>query len=268
MTPPASVLRALGLLLASKTLLVALPLLVLRADSGHGTISALAAVGLVGIARGRAWGSAALLCAFALRVVLTFPHTLNHAWFELLVALVLWRAATRPDPGTTAHAHRVLVLALLSVFFYSGVQKIAHGQFTTGEYLLRALVLESGGMTDALRGLLAPWGPLPSGHANELLLRPVELHVAPALVVGLRLLSIGTIVAEIGLPVLVALGVKGSRWALLAAQIGIGLVSSEIDFALTATGMVLLLWGQPPRAAWIVAFAGWVVVGAILWTPG
>lgn len=268
MTPPASVLRALGLLLASKTLLIALPLFVLRAEAGYGTISALAAVGLVGIARRRAWGSAALLGAFTLRVALTFPHTLNHAWFELLVALVLWRAAARPDPRTTAQAHRVLVLALLSVFVYSGIQKIAHGQFVTGEYLLRAIVFESGGMTDTLRGLLAPWGPLPSGSATELLLRPVELHVAPALLVGLPVLSIGIIAAEIGLPVLVALGVTGSRWALLAAQIGIGLVSSEVDFALTATGMVLLLWSQPPRAAWLVAFAGWVVVGAVLWLPG
>lgn len=268
MTPPASVLRALGLLLASKTLLVALPLFVLRADAGHGTISALAAVGLVGIARRRAWGSAALVGAFVVRVSQTFPHTLNHAWFELLVALVLWRAATRPDPRTTVDAHRVLVLALLSVFAYSGVQKLAHGQFATGEYLLRALVFESGGMTDALRGLLAPWGPLPSGSANELMLRPVDLQVAPVLRLGLQLMSIGIIVAEIGLPVLVVLGVTGSRWALLAAQIGIGLVSSEVDFALTATGMVLLLWHQPPRAAWLVAFVGWVGVGAVLWMPG
>ena len=256
-------LRALGLLVAVKTVLLALPLGFLQEDAGHLLIAGFAMTGLIGMLRHRAWGVAALACALTLRVLITLPHTLNHAWFELLVALVLWRAAACPTRRLTAQARQVLRLAILSMFFFSGLQKLVHGQFISGEYLLRAIVFESNTMADHLRFALAGFQHLPERDVHELLLHPVVLNVRPQLHTFLRVLSVGIVAAELVVPILVVFRVRGARWALLATQIGIGLVSGEADFALTATGLVLLLWSVPPRASWIAAFVGWAGVAVL-----
>lgn len=264
MTQSTAPLRALGLLLALKTLLLALPLGVLREDAGQLLLGALASLSVLGIARRRAWGVTVLVVALVLRVLFTHPHTLNHAWFELILALVLWRAAGTPNLRIIVQARVVLRLAILSVFFYSGVQKLAHGQFVSGEYLLRSVAFESSPMADHLRRILQHGTPLPMADRHGLTLHPIQLEVTSRLHATLRLLSIGIVAAELILPVLVLTKVSGARWVLLATQIGIGLISGETDFALTATGLLLLLWRAPPRASWIAAFVGWIGVAAIM----
>ncbi|MCR9165642.1 MAG: hypothetical protein ACE37F_00525 [Nannocystaceae bacterium] len=253
-------LRAFGLLLALKTLLVAGPRSLLLEEPASTAIAMLATVGLVGLVRQRAWGAAALLLALAVRVADTFPHTLNHAWFECLAAVILWRAFASPDVRVIAQAHAVLRFALLSVFFYSGIQKLVHGQFASGEFLMHTVAFEGNHMSDTLRMALRAFADLPRADANELALRPVTLHVSPLLRGVLATLSAGIIAAELVVPLLVVANVRGARWALLATQVGIGLSSGEFDFALTATGIVLLFWAEPPRAAWIGAFVGWAAL--------
>ncbi len=250
-------LRAFGLLLALKTFLVAGPRCVLLDEPASAPIAALAVAGLLGFARRKAWGPASLLLALAMRVAWTFPHTLNHAWFECLAALVLWRAFASPDARVAAQAHRVLKFALLSVFFYSGVQKLVHGQFASGEFLLRTVALEASHMADTLRATLGLFADLPRADPNVLSLHPVNLHASPMLRGVLATLSLGIIGAELVVPMLVVARIRVARWILLATQVGIGLSSGEFDFALTATGIVLLFWKDPPRAAWFGAFVGW-----------
>lgn len=257
MSDSREVLRALGLLLATKTLLLALPHVLVLDDSAAVMTAVLSLLAIAGIRSRRSWGAAALVAAFILRIALTLPHTLNHAWFECLAAVVLWRAFSRGDLRTIVHGRCLLQFALLSVFFYSGVQKLVHGQFASGEYLLRTVALESSHMADVLTAGFGLVSALPSARASDLVLGPVPLDVTPQLHAGVRLLSLLIIAAELSVPVLVAARVRGSRWLLLATQVGIGLSSGEFDFAITATGLILLFWRKPPRIAWISAFVLW-----------
>ncbi len=268
MTDSKAALRAFGALLAAKGLLGAALSSVSEPGVVHLTTGALCAVALLGAARSRPWGATAFVGAAALTVVTSFPHTLNHRWFELVVALVLWRAAVAPvhrSLRTVVHARVVLQLAILSVFFFSGLQKIAHGQFLSGEHLLREMAMDDSTMSWALRKGASVFGSMPSIDATHLVFGSVPLPISASLVTAVRVTSVGIVGAEILLPLGVACGVFGARWLLLAAQIGIGLVSAEIDFALTATGALLLLWRAPPRAAWIATFVGWLAVGVVIW---
>ena len=260
-SPSSEVLRAFGLTLATKTLLSAVTSAVLHPSPTAFVLAALSLGAVIGMGRRSALGPWLLAPVLAQHVAQTLPHTLNHHWFELLAVAVLCAHATaRRNPRRSAvRARLVLQLAILSVFFYSGVQKLAHGQFVSGEYLLRAMMLEPDAMGRLLR-MLCGLGSMPPLDATRVILTPVELALPPGVITAAAVLSVGMVALEIGLPLLVLAGIRGARGALLVAQIGIGVVSAEYSFAVTATATVLLLWPRPPTRAWVGAFVGWQVV--------
>ena len=237
-------------------------------DPARVAVAVLSIAATIGLIYRRRWAVALTLAMALAAVASTFPHTLNHGWFELLAAVVLARAAFAPAHRrlrTAVRARVVLQLAILSVFFASGLQKLVHGQFVSGEHLLSTALWGDGELAEHVRRLAGLDAPLPRLSGWVPALGPVAAPISATTILGARLVSIGIVAAELSLPVLVLLRLPYARAMLLTAQIGIGIVSGELGFALTGCATIVLLWPRPPTHAWLGLFAGWVVAVATFW---
>jgi len=198
------------------------------------------------------------LLIFVLKVasiVLSFPYTINHAFFDAALLLML---ALYPEGGAvTAHPLRVAQAGILIIFFQAGLQKLANGYYTHGQFLALRAAFDDGDMGTWLRGLLGiiarighleplPAGPLPRPSSLMEVSVPLPrwaLHVLSAL-------SNVVWIAEMTLP-LVALGQRRRAQAvgaLLALESGILLMSGETSFGFTTTACLLVFF--PPGARW------------------
>ncbi len=101
----------------------------------------------------RRWALAVLAVSHAVLVWREFPATGNHAYLEVaffaLVALLC--TGTDDDDALLQRAVRWLVCV---VFFWSAVQKLAHGYWLNGSYL--AFSLDSAGFRPVLSWLIDP----------------------------------------------------------------------------------------------------------------
>ncbi len=259
-------LRAFALFLCAKVALMRLPPL-LGDPSPLNLVSAalIVAAGLGFLGR-RSLGPPCLALALLLRIATTWPLTINHAFFEAMAALVLWwYAAAGRSRRAAIQARLVLQLAILSVFFYSGLHKLAHGYFVSGEYLLRTALLKHDAMAQTLRAGASALGPLPTVGDRPLLLGPIGVALSTSHVLAAVIVSWIIVASELLVPLWVVLQPRYSRGLLLAMQVGIGLVSAECGFAFSAFAAVLLLWPRVPRWAWIGGFAFWTAATAVLW---
>ncbi|MDI3285976.1 hypothetical protein [Polyangium sp. 15x6] len=201
-------------------------------------------------------------------VVLSFPYTINHAFFEcaLLLALLLSdRESEVPQPA------RVAQVGILLVFFQAGVQKLAHGHYVNGEFLALRVLFDEGDMGRRLRwmlegtaqlGGLAPLPPLPLPRPSFIAGAEVSLPAWTWSV--LRGLSNGVWIAEMGLPVL-ALHKASRAWAaigLLFLESFILVLSGETSFGFTTVACLLSFF--PELARWTYPAALLALTGVVV----
>ena len=201
----------------------------------------------------------------------TLPYTSNHAFLEtfLLISLLLWPPHPVPkeaeqSPATVdGTACRLIMFAILTVFFWSGVQKIYHGYYLNGEFFtlllfvpeesaIRALVLAS------LDGLVATTKLVPLPEIPE----PNWLRAGaisyPSWAIHLLIVQSHLIVlSEVLFPLLVVFERTRQlgKLLLIPTAIGIAVISWETGFALTNVACVLLFFPRQARWSFASAFA-------------
>lgn len=203
----------------------------------------------------RRWRRAAFLvlaAAHATLIAYEFPSTGNHAYLELYVCL--FAALLRPDAdGEALLELRALRWLAVIVLFWSGVQKLAHGYWTSGEYLAFSLGSET------YRALLG-W-TVPDADLARLVRWQGEVGDGPYRGGGLvlPLLSNATWIAEIVLAAALVWP-RTRRTAMVLALLlllGIELVAREVFFGLVfASLLALFARGDVQSVArWPIALA-------------
>lgn len=214
-------------------------------------------------------GVAAWWALMAFQVARTLPFTLNHYVLELLVLSVLVVFPVRFEPERqSGDGLRLLWLAVLSVWFFAGIQKLVHGQYLDGRFMALAL-LGDGQLGAHLRGGLE----LLQADATSALVNPVLASFGPSeqgLSATARVYSVAlgwlVVIAELGLPVLACFPRTRTLavWGLSVAQAAIGFVSGELDFAITGLALIGLGSARHVRARYAtLAVAGALFAGYV-----
>lgn len=224
--------------------------------------TALLAVGLVALTFHRRFWRFGLLGVLAFSLLecwQSWPFTLNHIALE---AVILFFLAVDVDPqaGETrlGPARKILVL-MLSVWFFSGIQKAAHGYFWSGETLGLEMLAGESHLGRNLRLLAGVFGVnLPEMHCCGI--GPVPWPAALPWV--LLAMGISTILVEVGLPLAVFLP-RWRAWAiagLFLFQLQVGLLSGELDFAFTAFAILFLFTPRLGRFVYPLLAIGYLGV--------
>lgn len=210
-------------------------------------------LGLVGVglalSETRRWARVGPLLILLVRlaaIASSFPYTINHAFFDAALLLLLSLGEPTEDGGL--HPLRVAQAGILTVFLYAGVQKLVHGYYVDGQLFALRVLYDDGDMGRRLRWMLSFAGerfglPVPPADAQP---RPSLLvdvaAVLPTWVRGaLIVASNATWIAEIGLPV-VALW-RSSRTFAVVALLGLeGVIlalSGEVSFGITVVACLV-----------------------------
>jgi hypothetical protein len=188
-------------------------------------------------------GTVAWWSIMASHVVLTMPYTLNHFVLELLVLSVLAVFPVRFEPARQdGEALRLLWLAVLGVWFFAGIQKLAHGLYLNGEFMALQLT-DKGDLPNHLRaGLALLEANLTGSRLDLALTQPTGAEAGLSWSARVACVALGWLVpiAEIALPVLACF--TRSRgpaiWGLACGQALIGWLSGELDFAITGLALI------------------------------
>lgn len=212
------------------------------------------------------FGLLALLSYKLYAVVTSFPMTGNHLYLEtyILVFLLLFSEDRRRDEpaGPLALAGcRLIQLAVLTIYFYSGVHKLVHGFWLNGEYLGQALYAGASSgfwrstqlLLEGAAGLFGlPLEKFPYAQSADMGRVPVE---APAWTLWVFLIvSWLTVLSEIFVPVLVLmrrtrrLGIHLMLWLVVA----VGALSWETEFMFLAIGCILLFFPRNAARNYII----------------
>jgi hypothetical protein len=224
-------------------------------------------------ARRHYWvGVMILLAHNAARLIETFPYTINHHFFEtfLLLALLLFPAPEPPrDPGGTDSllpnvdglCSRVIQFGFLSVFFYSGVQKIFHGRYLNGEMFAYYAMFERHPLATSQRWIL-DWFQTDLGQQFAFpqtwhgVGGTIDFDIPLGAVIWFITLGWLTVLGECLLPILVCFQ-RTRRAALLALLVFltiIAITSQEIGFGFTAAACLLLFWPGISRWSYLLLF--------------
>lgn len=184
---------------------------------------------------------------------LRFPATGNHQYVELLILLFLLVFSHRPEKEEKDPFSLKLVsliqYTLLSIYFFSGIQKICQGQWLSGEFLSKCLFGNTNlALSMTLRPILrnlqnllhSPLPPLPIPSAKTM--EVVMFSIPEWTKWVFKGMSWTIILAEILTPILVFVP-KTRRHGLvllLFTQMLIGVASWELEFMFGALGCVLL----------------------------
>ncbi|HLM74808.1 MAG TPA: hypothetical protein VK459_19000 [Polyangiaceae bacterium] len=246
--------------------------LVSLADSGRFAELALVRVGAVGAGlaltetrRGALIGASLILVIKLIELASAFPYTINHAYFD--VALLLLLALGAPPQGGGLHPLRAAQAGIVAVFFGAGIQKLMHGYYIDGQLLALRALYDEGGMGIRLRRLLSLVSDLlhlPSPPARALP-KPSFITEAPVTLPGwvwsaLCVISNGTWIAEVGLP-MAALSSAKRRWTvfgLIGLEGVILILSGEVSFGFTVVACLLSFF--PRQARWTHPL-GFLVLG-------
>lgn len=204
------------------------------------------------------------------RVVRSWPYTLNHLLLELVVLVWLMLYPVRFDAGPRQPAPllRVLWPTLLSVWFYSGLQKALQGYYLNGEYMALALLADSGTLGASLRFLAGELQGV-SHSVTDWLSAGGPVPLSPLGVVERALcLGAGWLVTAVELLLPGLAFARRTRHlavpALALAQLAVCGMSGEYDFALTGLGLIGLGWQRWARARY--ALLGAAAVTLVLLT--
>lgn len=194
------------------------------------------------------------------RIVEDFPMTANHMYLETLILFVLLVFSDRrtdPEHGPKAEAMsaNLVQMSILLVYFYSGVQKIVHGMWLSGEHVaLNLYSFVPFGMPVSVQTFYRWIGSLFDEPAVEFPLRgasglnAVE-QAFPGWAIALFLITGWLVIlSELLVPLCVAwprtrrFGV----WLMLVVQLGIGAFAWETEFMFAAVGCILLFFHKRP----------------------
>ncbi len=230
-----------------------------------------------------------LAICFAVRLVESwqqFPYTGNHPLLETatLGILLLWppRVVSGPTGSGSAGqvdgtACRFLMFAILSVYFWSGIQKLFHGYYGNGEFFALFLFVSEGSRISefflAVFAGMASWfgEPAPGLLSEPDWLRPATF-VYPGWAIGFLIAQCWlTLVTEIVFPWLVV--VRRTRelglLLLLPTATVIAVVSGETGFALTNAACLLLFFPKQARWSYPLAYLFILVIHYVrLWSFG
>lgn len=200
--------------------------------------------------RRTAWfGSLGWLGLVAAHVARTWPYTLNHFFLELIFLTMICaypRALQGEHEGSARELRSLLFLAILSVWFFSGVQKLAHGHYLNGEAFALPLLADDsklgavlcGGLSFLVQGLevdpsLAAVPPAAPGFGAF----TRAYCLLPSYLVPLT---------ECTLPLWAVWGRRRELAALvlMLGQLVIAGASGEYDFALTGVAALGLGWSR------------------------
>lgn len=218
---------------------------------------------------------AALIVLFVLaaaRAAAEFPYTINHVGLEvylLLLMIVLSSSASNPETSVRVSQHllRVMKVSLLSVWFYSGVQKVVQGYYHTGEIFFFHQT-PRGGLTDDALSVLR--GVLPTSMPALQDLTPavdcfifMQLPVSNVFIAFLAWLGTAIVVAEISLPMLALRFPRGGAVALAILHILIAVATWEWDFAFVGLACLLVFLPEEAPGGHVILltlFAGYEVL--------
>lgn len=178
------------------------------------------------------------------QVLRTWPLTINHFFLETAILLLFacngGHAApsnARPERSREGQLIWALWVTMLSLWFYSGLQKLLHGYYVGGElFASYALLDHSTVLGGRLRALLAAFGPSPT-------LAPLgsgDLAVSVSHHWVLLLSSWAVLGSELAAPLLTLLP-RFRRLGvglLVSLQAGVAGFSGEYDFALTGLAVL------------------------------
>jgi hypothetical protein len=242
------------------------------AESDRVAMSSLVRIGAVaaGLAltetrRGAVVGVCVILAIKLLELASAFPYTINHAYFD--VALLLLLALGVPSQGGGLHPLRAAQAGILAVFFGAGIQKLMHGYYIDGQLLALRALYDEGGMGLRLRLLLSFVSDLLhlSSPPARALPTPSFITEAPVTLPGwvwsaLCVISNGTWIAEVALPI-AALSSATRSWVVLGL-IGLEgvilILSGEVSFGFTVVACLLSFF--PRQARWMHPL-GFLVLG-------
>jgi hypothetical protein len=199
-------------------------------------------------------------------VVDTWPFTINHTVLE---TVILFLMLLEPGPGverTGLSCTKMIQILMVTVWIYSGLQKIVHGYYATGEFLaLETLSNHSvlgRNLGALLRGLESFFG-IPGFHTIRCCGNgAIDLPRWEANL--FRAMGVLTIATELFLPLTLLFQktrVAGA-FLLFLFQLTIGTMSGEIDFTFTAVAILLLFTPEVERVGY------GLLAGAFLyWAP-
>lgn len=215
----------------------------------------------IGVAclRERFWpGLFCLFVAHAALVWQTWPFTLNHVLLEAVLLLLLLLDPGEPFALSRVSTPFMIKTLMLSVWFYSGLQKLIHGYYSSGELLALEALTGEDGLGENLGAVLRQAPSIQCCMDS-----PIHLPVWEKRL--FQFMGLSTIATELFLPIGVFIERfrKAAIASLFALQLSIALLSSEIDFAFTAFAVLVLF--VPGRAR--LAYGGLGIV-YLLWLWG
>ncbi len=205
----------------------------------------------------RIWALLGISLLITYRIVSNLPYTINHRVFESLVIwMITIRAFARQgNPSSVLRARLdretfgFLIFAFLSVYFYSGIQKLVHGYYLNGEFFALYLALDPGEIGSILR-----WTSQTIGTTAKVVDFPFhspfhsqDYELGPTLPFLLPFLGTSVILLECLVPFLAWLRPKAGVYCLLCLQLLIAGASGEWDFGLTGLGIIFLLLPRSPN---------------------
>jgi len=214
-----------------------------------------------------AWvGPLLILLLKVAAIVFSAPYTINHAFFD--AGLLLLLTTYSYDTTSAPHPLRVAQAGILIVFVQAGLQKLAAGYYTSGEFLAMRVLFDDGGMGARLRFLLGdslaakPW---PSWLVTTDVSLPAWQWTA------LAIMSNGVWMAEMGLPIM-AMRASWRSWAiagLLLLESAIFVLSGEVSFGFTTMACLLAFSPRHSRRVYPGAFVVLAVCAVMLaWGRG
>jgi hypothetical protein len=191
------------------------------------------------------WPGILVLTAIAFGHVFTsWPFTLNHGVLEAVILLLILLDINETPEKSSLNSADMIKWLMVSVWIYSGLQKLFHGYFFDGQYFALEMLSGDSGLGKNL-GIafktLESFFRVP-GYATMQCCRmgPISL---PAWEVGLfQLISFFTIVTELFLPgtLLFPATRKLGVILLFLFQLTVGLISTEMDFTYTVVAILFL----------------------------
>lgn len=199
-------------------------------------------------------------------IVLSAPYTINHAFFD--AGLLLLLTTYSYDTTSAPHPLRIAQAGILIVFVQAGLQKLAAGYYTSGEFLAMRVLFDNGGMGARLRFFFGdsltakPW---PSWFVTTDVSLPTRQWTA------LAIMSNCVWIAEIWLPMMVL----RASWrscaiaGLLLLESAIFVLSGEVSFGFTTMACLLAFFPRHVRLVYPGAFVALAVCAVILeWGRG
>lgn len=232
----------------------------------HMLLTAAVIFGAVLVCRRKNYQAGALILAayHLLKVVAYFPLSGNHRYLEMLIYLTLAVVPVR-------EVGKLLRYAILTIFFYSGLQKALNGYYWSGEIFALEAFHQPETVVNVFRMQLWAISHVFGLHLPNLgrdidWSQHVLLDLPAWLDTTFKLMGRGALAAEIGLPLLVLWRRtrKPALAALMAFGIYIGIFASEYEFASTNTACLLLFY-HPRHMRWALplAFVGYRALDGI-----